>query len=104
MTLLTRLCRATMLVLLTTLVASMPRALAQGAGSTGARTISNVATIEWDRGTQRLTLASNRIDLAVEPVPLPLSLTAFRFADNSASQHFPVAAPVCATPTGAQAA
>jgi hypothetical protein len=51
-------------------------------------------------GGQRLTLASNRVDLAVERVPSPLSLTAYRFADNSASQHFPITAPRCATAAG----
>src|SRR4029079_1421807 len=59
-------------------------------------------TIDWDSAGRRLTLASNRVDLAVERAPL--SLTAYRFADNSASEHIPVTAPRCATASGAQTA
>src|SRR5688500_5013586 len=105
MTGLTRLFWAIKLALLLAFaLAAPPPALAQAVAPQGARTISNVATIDWDGGGQRLTLASNRIDLTVEPIPTPLSLTAFRFADNSASQDFPVTAPLCTTADGAQAA
>ncbi|HYD23476.1 MAG TPA: hypothetical protein VEB68_01675 [Croceibacterium sp.] len=78
--------------------------LAQAPPSPGSRTISNVATMEWDDGDQRLTLASNRIDVAVEGIPTPLSLIAYRFADNSASHRFAVPTPLCTTASGAQAA
>lgn len=91
-------------LLLALALATAPSALAQAAGPQGARTISNVATIEWDGGERRLTLASNRVDLTVEPIEQPLSLTAYRFADNSASELFAVSAPLCATPRGEQAA
>ncbi|HEY6814162.1 MAG TPA: hypothetical protein VI168_01360 [Croceibacterium sp.] len=85
------------------LAAPLP-AFAQAAGPQGARTISNVATIQWDGGGQRLTLASNRVDLAVERVFPPLSLAAYRFAENSASQTFRVTAPLCTTADGARTA
>src|SRR5687768_8628982 len=105
MTGLTRLFWAIKLALLLAFaLAAPPPAFAQAAGPQGARTVSNVATIEWDGGGQRLTLASNRIDLTVERIPTPLSLTAYRFADNSASQLFPVTPPLCTTASGAKAA
>ena len=40
-------------------------AFAQGAN----RTISNIATLDWDNGAQRGQLASNRVDLAVRELP-----------------------------------
>jgi uncharacterized repeat protein (TIGR01451 family) len=102
-TLFTRLCGTISLVLLTALIVVTPPAWAQQAAPSGARTISNVATMQWDQGAGQSTLSSNRVDVVVEAVPLSLSLTAYRFADNSASQHFAVAAPLCATATGPQA-
>jgi len=105
MTGLTRLFWAITLALLTAFaLATSPPALAQAAGAPGTRTISNIATIEWDQGAQRRALASNRIDLGVEPLAFPLALTAYRFADNSASQHFVVTPPQCATASGPQTA
>ena len=61
MTPLTRLYGAILLVLMTVLVAVTPSALAQGGAPVAARTISNVATIEWEQGAGRLALASKAI-------------------------------------------
>ncbi|MET1111998.1 MAG: hypothetical protein ABWX67_10785, partial [Allosphingosinicella sp.] len=59
------------------------------------RTISNVATIEWEAAGGKVSQQSNRVDIAVVPVSYPLSLTVYRFAANSATVSVPVAAPIC---------
>ncbi|MFT4026663.1 MAG: hypothetical protein QM676_07675 [Novosphingobium sp.] len=98
MKLVTRLYGALKLALLTALAAAP--VLAQDAAEAplavgNGRVISNVATIEWDQGTQRLSQASNQVDVTVTDLPVPLTLSAYRFADNSASVQFPVSAPLC---------
>lgn len=76
---------------------------ALAAGVLGHRTISNVATIEWDAPAGRISQQSNRVDISVEASALPLSLTVYRFASNSATISVPVSAPQCGT-AGARAA
>jgi uncharacterized repeat protein (TIGR01451 family) len=68
---------------------------ALAAGVLGHRTISSVATIEWDSAGRRVSQQSNRVDISVGPSPVPLSLTVYRFASNSATVTMPVSAPQC---------
>jgi uncharacterized repeat protein (TIGR01451 family) len=68
---------------------------ALAAGVLSHRTISNVATIEWDAPAGRASQQSNRVDLSVAPSPAPLSLAVYRFASNSATVSVPVSAPLC---------
>jgi len=65
------------------------------AGVLGHRTISNVATLEWDSAGGRISKQSNQVDISVAPNPVPLSLTVYRFASNSATVTVPVSAPRC---------
>ncbi|HEX8225565.1 MAG TPA: hypothetical protein VF605_17270 [Allosphingosinicella sp.] len=76
---------------------------ALAAGVLSHRTISNVATIEWDAPAGRTSQQSNRVDISVGPSALPLSLSVYRFASNSATISVPVRAPQCGT-AGARAA
>ena len=85
---------ATLLALLTALWLAVA-APALAAGASGHRVISNVATIEWDAAGGRISQQSNRVDLRVGPASLPLSLTLYRFASNSATVSIPVSAPQC---------
>jgi uncharacterized repeat protein (TIGR01451 family) len=85
---------AILLALLTALwLAAAAPALA--AGAPGARTISNVATIEWDSAGGKVSHQSNRIDIGVGPASSPASLAAYRFAPGSPTLSMPVAAPQC---------
>jgi uncharacterized repeat protein (TIGR01451 family) len=103
MRILTRLFGATLLALATSLAAPAP-ARAGGEIAPRHHTISNVATIEWEVGGERLTLASNRVDVAVGRSLVPLSLTVYRFAGPDGQESLPVTAPRCATPQGSQVA
>lgn len=68
---------------------------AHAAGVLSHRTISNVATIEWDAPGGRVSQQSNRVDISVGPTQFPLSLSVYRFASNSATVSIPVSAPQC---------
>jgi uncharacterized repeat protein (TIGR01451 family) len=68
---------------------------ALAAGTLSHRTISNVATVEWDSAGGKVSQQSNRVDLSVGPTSFPLSLTVYRFASNSASVSMAVTAPRC---------
>jgi uncharacterized repeat protein (TIGR01451 family) len=68
---------------------------ALAAGVLSHRTISNVATIEWDAPSGRVSQQSNRVDLSVGPTQYPLSLSVYRFASNSSTVSIPVSAPQC---------
>lgn len=68
---------------------------ALAAGVPGGRTISNVATIEWDSTGGKISQQSNRVDIDVAPLSSPLALTLYRFASGSATMTVPVAAPLC---------
>ncbi|HYJ84358.1 MAG TPA: hypothetical protein VEW26_16110, partial [Allosphingosinicella sp.] len=84
------------LALLTALwLASAAPALA--AGVLGHRTISNVATIEWEAAGGKVSQQSNRVDISVGAASFPLALSVYRFASNSASISIPVTAPTCGT-------
>ncbi|MEA3064380.1 MAG: hypothetical protein QOJ27_819, partial [Sphingomonadales bacterium] len=85
---------AILLALLTALWLAVA-APALAAGVLSHRTISNVATIEWDAAGGRASQQSNRVDLSVGPSSVPLSLTVYRFASNSATVSVPVSAPRC---------
>jgi uncharacterized repeat protein (TIGR01451 family) len=100
---LTRLFGATLLALATSLAAPAP-ARAGDEAAPRHHTISNVATIEWEAGAERLTLASNRVDVAVGRSVVPLSLTVYRFAGPGGPESQPVTAPRCATAQGSQVA
>jgi uncharacterized repeat protein (TIGR01451 family) len=76
---------------------------ALAAGALSHRTISNVATIEWDAPAGRTSQQSNRVDISVGPSAVPLTLSVYRFASNSATIALPVSAPQCGT-AGARAA
>jgi uncharacterized repeat protein (TIGR01451 family) len=90
------------LALLTALWLAAP-APALAAGVLSHRTISNVATIEWEAAGGKVSQQSNRVDISVGPTTFPLSLSVYRFASNSASVSVPVTAPLCG-PDGARAA
>ena len=76
---------------------------ALAAGANGHRTISNVATIEWEASGGKTSQQSNRVDLSVSPTSLPVSLLAYRFASGPATLSMPVSAPQCGA-GGARAA
>src|SRR5438105_15391195 len=91
---LTRLFGATLLALATAFAAPAP----VRAGGTVAplnHMISNVATIEWEVGGERMTLASNRVDIAVGRNAVPLSLTVYRFGGPDSTLSLAVSAPRC---------
>jgi uncharacterized repeat protein (TIGR01451 family) len=85
---------ALLLALLTALwIAVAGPALA--AGTPAARTISNIATMEWDSAGGKVSQQSNRVDIAVDPVSTPVSLASYRFAPGPATLSMPVSAPQC---------
>lgn len=79
------------------------------AASTGARaeahaqlrSISNVATLEWESGRQRFTRSSNRVDIALETPPAAAPTTASTFRIDTAGSTI---APLASTRCGAGAA
>jgi uncharacterized repeat protein (TIGR01451 family) len=85
---------AILLALLTALwLAVASPALA--AGVPAQRTISNVATIEWDSAGGKVSQQSNRVDISVGPTSFPVSLLAYRFDSGSAALSMSVRAPQC---------
>ncbi|HEX8480598.1 MAG TPA: hypothetical protein VF650_01690 [Allosphingosinicella sp.] len=68
---------------------------ALAADAPGHRTISNVATLEWDGAGGRISQQSNRADVSVGPASSPVSLAAYRFAAGSPSLSTTVTAPRC---------
>jgi len=66
-----------LLALLASLIVAAP---ARASASSGARTISNIATIAWEAGGQHLELPSNRVDISVASAA-PATLETFRLAD-----------------------
>lgn len=92
-----------MLVALFTAFLTAAAAPALSAVARSHRVVSNVATVEWDAGDTRLVQQSNRVDIQVDANPVPLSLTLYRFASNSASVTMKVAAPRCAAGSGGTA-
>jgi hypothetical protein len=92
--------RATCLALLAALAACLtPAGVGRAAASAG-RTISNVATIEWDEGGARLSRSSNQVDVVVEAASRPYALSTYRFSSNSGSVPVSVTAPRCTTAGG----
>lgn len=68
---------------------------ALAAGVPERRTISNVATLEWDSAGGKVSQQSNRVDIDVGPASLPVSLAAYRFASGSPTLSMAVSAPQC---------
>jgi uncharacterized repeat protein (TIGR01451 family) len=87
---------AILLALLTALWFAVA-APALAAGALGHRTISNVATVQWDAAGGKVSQQSNRVDISVGPTEFPLSLAVYRFASNSATMSLSVAVPKCAS-------
>ena len=85
---------AILLALLTALWLAVA-APALAAGANGPRTISNVATIDWDTAGGKTSQQSNRVDIDVGATPSPVSLLAYRFTSGSATLSMPVDAPRC---------
>jgi len=75
---------------------------AVAAGVLSHRTISNVATVEWDAAGGKVSQQSNRVDIDVGPTSFPHALSVYRFASNSAVMSVPMTAPGCG-PDGAGA-
>jgi uncharacterized repeat protein (TIGR01451 family) len=87
---------AILLALLTALwLAVAAPALAFAAGVPAHRTISNVATLEWDSAEGKASKESNRVDVKVGPASVPASLALYRFAPGSPTLSMPVRAPGC---------
>ncbi len=85
---------AILLALLTALWLAVA-APALAAGAPGPRTISNVATIEWDMAGGKASRESNRVDIDVGPASFPISLAAYRFASGNETLAMAVRAPRC---------
>ena len=85
---------AILLALLTALWLAVA-APALAAGVLGHRTISNVATIEWEATRGKISQQSNRVDINVGPASPPASLALYRFASDAGSLKMPVSAPRC---------
>jgi len=99
----TRLAGAIAVALLPALAALHAPARAWGAPAPEQRTVSNVATIQWDEGGARLSKASNQVDIAVAAPPAKsYSLTAYRFAAGG-SLSVNVPAPRCVAAGGTPA-
>jgi hypothetical protein len=96
----TRFAGAMLVVLLPALAALHAPARAWGAPAPEQRTVSNVATIQWDEGGARLSKASNQVDIAVAVPAKNYSLTAYRFSANSGSVPVNVPVPQCSATTG----
>jgi len=91
---LTRILGAILLALATAFAAPAP-VRAGGTVAPRNHTISNVATIEWEVAGERMTLASNRVDIAVGRNSVPLSLTVYRFGGSNSTLSLAVSAPRC---------
>ncbi len=68
---------------------------ALAAGAAGARTISNVATVEWESAGGKVSQQSNRVDISVGPASSPVSLGAYRFASGTSTLSMALSAPQC---------
>ena len=79
--------RAISLALCAALPVTAASAQAVASHTSSQRTISNVATIEWESGAARFSLASNRVDLVVAGAS-PASLSTYRFAPNGTPVSF----------------
>jgi uncharacterized repeat protein (TIGR01451 family) len=76
-----------------------------GAGSVDAhaQTISNIASIEWDAGAQRVSRPSNRVELTVErPVPVQSTLITYQLSDEPGALSVSVPGTVCQGSNGPQ--
>lgn len=87
---------ATLLAMLASLLIAAPAP----AGAQVPRTVSNVATIGWDAGTQRIELPSNRVDIEVLPSAGAV-LETLRLTDGTFSPA--ILGGTCATATPVQA-
>ncbi|MEQ1548917.1 MAG: hypothetical protein ABL918_09775 [Chakrabartia sp.] len=68
-----------------------------------AQTITNVATIEWDAGTGRISRSSNPVQLTVETLPpLQPTLTTYQLTGPSGGTSLAVPATICQGTTGNQ--
>lgn len=68
-----------------------------------AQTITNVASVEWDAGDERVRALSNRVDIAIAaPRVDPRSLLIYHFARGPGGITLPVAPTRCAASTGDQ--
>lgn len=90
---------AILLALLTALWLAVA-APALAAGASDHRTISNVATIEWDLAGGKVSQQSNRVEINVGPASFPVSLAAYRFAASGATLSMAVSAPQCGAGDG----
>ena len=81
------------------LLALTTLAPAGAAAAETARTISNIASVEWDQAGQHLSLASNRVDLIVA-VPADATLTAYRYDTGAGAQPLTGKTSMCKATTG----
>ena len=66
-----------------------------------AQTISNIATIQWDAGINRIVRNSNQVDLVVEqPQPVTPTLTTYQLDHSPAAQNIPVPTTLCQGSSG----
>ena len=70
--------------ILLALLASLLIAAPARANVPVARTISNIASIAWDAGGQRVELPSNRVDIEITPPADPAVLETLRLPDGTA--------------------
>jgi uncharacterized repeat protein (TIGR01451 family) len=64
-------------------------------------TIDNVASIEWDAGTTRVSHPSNHVQLSVErPVQTPITLATYQLTNTSGGQPLAVPQTMCVGSTG----
>jgi len=97
----TRSLGAFLLALSTVLLIAAPFASAWAADAVAQarRTISNIATIEWDEGERHISQSSNQVDIAFIEAP-NFSLSVYRFSTSSASQSLSFAPSQCRTDAG----
>ena len=66
-----------------------------------AQTISNIATIQWDAGINRVLRNSNQVDLVVEqPPPSPPTLTTYQLDGSAGAQSLSVPTTMCQGSSG----
>ena len=67
-----------------------------------AQTISNIATIQWDAGTNRIIRNSNQVDLVVEqPQPVAPTLKTYQLDSSPAGHNISVPTTICQGSSGA---
>ena len=86
---------AMMLALLTTLLAVAAPAPAGAAAAPQSRTVSNVATIEWDFGDQHILLPSNQVDLTVTIPAEIIEMNIYRLTSLDASLKVALSGTAC---------